>query len=248
MCPIRIHQPSRNRVARPLAASDIPNPHLFWEKVKQGDGCWEWQGNCDLSGYGYHILKRGGRPIKCHRIAFALANGPIPPGLFVRHTCDNPPCVRPDHLLLGTAADNTQDAMARRRLYCMPRAQNCRDCGAPRESYLTNALCRNCYNKRYHPDIVERLHRRLANGQSFTTRHPHITRRRLQDEFGERNAMWFARNYGLFGFGTPITAAQIAAEAGVSRQRVHQVLIRMSKRLGLKRHTFWSKCGKKKRD
>ena len=76
------------------------------------DGCWEWQGKRNESGYGafYRLGER-----RSHRFAWVLTNGPIPPGMFVCHHCDNPPCVRPDHLFLGTTQDNIADRMAKLR-------------------------------------------------------------------------------------------------------------------------------------
>lgn len=75
----------------------------FWEKVNKIEGgCWEWMG-CLLKSGGY-----GGFTIKKHA-------RPIPEGLHVLHKCDNPKCVRPDHLFLGTPKDNVQDMMLKGR-------------------------------------------------------------------------------------------------------------------------------------
>lgn len=77
------------------------------------DDCWEWQGACSKGGYGN--VRVGGRQTKAHRLSYELANGPIPAGLVVRHSCDNPPCVNPNHLLVGTHGDNAQDKALRDR-------------------------------------------------------------------------------------------------------------------------------------
>jgi len=90
----------------------------FWKRVKKTDGCWLWTGGTCL-GYG-KCLKPGTDPklriqVKAHRVSWELANGPIPAGLCVLHRCDNPPCVSPEHLFLGTLADNRADCVAKGR-------------------------------------------------------------------------------------------------------------------------------------
>jgi hypothetical protein len=81
----------------------------FWARVNKTADCWLWMGPTN-GRYG-----RIGRRTYAHRASFEIANGPIPPGLFVLHRCDTPLCVRPDHLFLGTAKENSEDAVAKRR-------------------------------------------------------------------------------------------------------------------------------------
>lgn len=88
----------------------------FWSKVVIVDddtSCWEWRGWCDKDGYGN--VRRGAGLKRTHRVAYQLVYGEIPEGLFVLHHCDNPPCVRPEHLFLGTHQDNIADKVAKNR-------------------------------------------------------------------------------------------------------------------------------------
>lgn len=78
-------------------------------------GCAEFTGSKDTSGYGR--VYRCGYSKGAHIVAWELKNGPVPEGLFVLHTCDNPPCCNINHLFLGTKADNTADMFAKGRAY-----------------------------------------------------------------------------------------------------------------------------------
>lgn len=97
-----------------MPANSTPLRVRFEAKVDRSggpDACHPWIGWND-GGFGYGRLQiggRGGPRPRAHRVAWELAYGPIPDGLQVLHRCDNPPCVNPCHLFLGTAIDNVQD-------------------------------------------------------------------------------------------------------------------------------------------
>lgn len=86
----------------------------FWNRVnKSQDGCWEWTGSKIPTGYG-HLMFHNIQTY-AHRVSWTLCVGEIPEGLCVLHHCDNPCCVRPDHLFLGTMLDNMHDRDAKGR-------------------------------------------------------------------------------------------------------------------------------------
>lgn len=82
--------------------------------------CWVWTRATSSIGYG--ALTHGGFIMDAHRVAWELANGPIPKGLHVLHHCDNPPCVNPEHLYAGTRKDNARDAVERGQHLCGSRS------------------------------------------------------------------------------------------------------------------------------
>ncbi len=86
--------------------------HRFWKRVLKSDGCWLWDGPPGSHGYGQALTDER-RVTTAPRLAYELAYGPVPDGLFVCHHCDNKMCVRPDHLYAGTHAQNMDDVSKR---------------------------------------------------------------------------------------------------------------------------------------
>lgn len=84
----------------------------FWPRVEIADGCWLWTGARDSDGYG-NVGLPGRLFAKAHRVAFLLTHGLVEADLFICHDCDNPPCVRPDHLHTGTNSQNQREAYDR---------------------------------------------------------------------------------------------------------------------------------------
>ena len=132
-------------IPRPLAAR-------FWEKVdiREAGQCWPWIAGLTSTGYGQFGPGRGAKPIGAHRMAYILTVGPVTPEERVRHSCDNPICVNPDHLLKGTQADNVRDMDDRGRGRRAPRG-------------TAN------WNARLDPDRVREIRTMLARGEALAS-------------------------------------------------------------------------------
>ena len=87
----------------------------FWREIspEPNSGCWLWTGPVDESGYGRFRIGRS--KVRVHRLSYEMHCDAIPAGMVVRHRCDVPGCVNPDHLEIGTPSDNVQDKVARGR-------------------------------------------------------------------------------------------------------------------------------------
>lgn len=104
-----------------MPPSRKPIADRFWPKVRKGgwNECWIWTGATDANGYGrFQAVDSNGRwgARLAHRVAYELGNGTISNELGVCHRCDNPQCVNPDHLFLGSQATNMEDAKHKGRI------------------------------------------------------------------------------------------------------------------------------------
>ncbi len=143
----------------------------FWGKVLRTGDCWLWVGARNPKDYGK--LGLYGKTLASHRVSYELSFGPIPDGLAVLHKCDNPPCVRPDHLFLGTLKDNSQDCLAKGRnkfdlsALCAGRTkqnENLKTCKLGHEYGVTRypdgrprRYCPTCSRERHHKDKAKTL-------------------------------------------------------------------------------------------
>jgi hypothetical protein len=118
----------------------------FWSFVAKGDGCWEWTGYRGEQGYG--VFSLGGKNHRAHRFSYAHNVGPVRSGQMVCHRCDNPSCVRPDHLFLGSGKDNAADCIAKGR-FPFRYGLNATHCQrghefTPENTYTSRSGKRNC--------------------------------------------------------------------------------------------------------
>lgn len=123
----------------------------FWAKVQKTNGCWLWTASKNSQGYGWiGAGGRGGAMLKAHRVAYELTYSRIPQGLLVCHHCDNPTCVRPAHLFLGSASDNIRDCLAKGRRVAVRRTHCARGHAFTPENTIADARwpnsrsCKTC--------------------------------------------------------------------------------------------------------
>lgn len=139
----------------PRVYKRTPPAERFWPRVDKTGGteaCWPWTGGRGGK-YGSFALTHH-TSVGAHCMAWALANGPIPNGMMVLHSCDNPPCCNPAHLFIGTHSDNMKDAAAKGRLALQQRGR------------IQRATGTRHHNSRLTEDNVREIRRRAADGET----------------------------------------------------------------------------------
>jgi hypothetical protein len=133
-CPRRVrkqeycnrHYENLRRYGNPVPQRDRPLEARLRETgwTVTASGCWEWNGKRNDDGYGLFSARRLGiEGARAHRVVYECLAEAIPDGLLLRHKCDNPPCVNPDHLIPGTDLDNAHDMVERGRHFRHGRAR-----------------------------------------------------------------------------------------------------------------------------
>jgi hypothetical protein len=131
----------------------------FFEKIEKTESCWIW--TAGLRGKtGYGAFKINGKVIDSHRVSYTIHKGDIPVGMYVCHTCDNRKCVNPDHLFLGTAKDNHQDAVDKGKVIFGWNTEKLKK-HPSRGAYLRGCRCNEC--KAINNMMVKRYRDKLKN-------------------------------------------------------------------------------------
>ena len=122
------------------------NPRTpFWSHYDEDEnGCWHWRGGKNKRGQG--VVRHVGKNWVTSRLAWTLTYGPIPEGMFVCHSCDNPPCINPNHLFIGTPRDNVLDMVSKGRKVNREKKLIWAECH-PDQPYVARGMCRTCYGR-----------------------------------------------------------------------------------------------------
>lgn len=134
----------------------------FWSRVEKSDGCWLWTGK--PCGKGYGSLRSNNVRYYAHRASWIIHRGPIPPQMCVLHRCDNPPCVNPAHLFLGSLADNVRDMVEKGRQSSMPMPGE-----ANGFSRFTDNDIREMRRQRKGGDLLATIARRFSTSQEYVS-------------------------------------------------------------------------------
>jgi hypothetical protein len=146
-----------------------PVEERFWEKVDKTGDCWVWKAHLLYNGYGRFSINL--KTEYSHRVAWFLEHGEWPKGKHVTHICDNPACVRPDHLVLGTVEDNMADRNAKKRQYNHKKL-HCRH-GMPfsyEGKYRIAKDCSVCEISRQYKKTIDPEKKRANNRKAYLKR------------------------------------------------------------------------------
>jgi HNH endonuclease len=182
---------SKHNTSLPSSMHTYPDTVVqrFWSCVDKTDTCWLWTGTTRDT-FGYGALSVNSAFIMAHRLSYELHVGPIPNGLFVLHRCDVPPCVRPDHLFLGTQLDNIRDMIQKNRQHY---AQGDNNGARTRPDRLARGSRHGTHT---HPESVP--HGSQHSQAKLTEESVHIIFQRFQDGQGKRGIKaQLAREFGV---------------------------------------------------
>jgi len=146
-------------MSKPVGRPRIPLQKRFESFVDRSGECWMWTGETDQNGYGVLLVTLGLNKRKLqrtHRLSWEIYRGPIPDGQCVLHKCDTPGCVRPDHLFLGTQAENLKDMWGK---------------GRGRDAVETASHGEKSHMARVTAEIVIEIRRRYAAGENPSVIH-----------------------------------------------------------------------------